>query len=287
MKSPVPFLLLLVIALSCEARDKNRLPPSASLALSAPGNVILYSLEPEGEVDASEFRLHYFKILGETELDKKRTITAINAFKTAISNWDGVIAMCFNPRHAIRIAAHNHTYDFLLCYECHQLSVYEDDKPLCGLGATGSPEVLNNLLTTAGIPLAKTESEEEIAARQKKNREDDARWLAGMPKSLRRFWTDEMRQGSLPADLKPLRAPLMREFPDATRRILALFNWYGSSAGPWSGFPSYEEIPEQLLLDFPTAELIAAIEGAERTDFELKGASRFFAASDFSKRMPR
>lgn len=160
--SLLAFLFLFTIALRCEGRSRNRLPASASRALSAPSSVILYSLEPE----------------------------------------------------------------------------------------------------------------------------EEARWLAGMPKSLHRFWTDEMRQGFPPADLKPLRAPLMREFPDATRRILALFNWYGSSAGPWSGFPSYEGIPEQLLLDFPTAESIAAIEGAKLTDFELKGASRYFAASDFS-RMPR
>lgn len=282
----VAFLLLATIAHRCEARSRNRLPPSASQALSAPNTVILYSLEPEEEADASDPRLQYVKILGQTELDRKRTATAINAFKTAISDWDGIIASCFNPRHAIRVAARGHTYDFLLCYECHQLYVYEDDKLLRGLGVMGSPEILNTLLTTAAIPLARTESEEEIAARRKKDREVDARWLAGMPKSLRRFWTDEMRQGLPPADLKPLRAPLAREFPDATRRILALFNWYGSGAGPWNGFPSYEDFPARLLLDFPTAELIAAIEGAELTDFELKGASRFFAASDFSRECP-
>jgi hypothetical protein len=191
----VAFLLLGTIAHRCEARSRNRLPPSAAQALSAFNTVILYSLEPEEEADASDPRLHYFKILGETELNRKRTATAIEAFKRAISNWDGIIAYCFNPRQAIRVAARGHTYDFLLCYECHQLYVYEDDKLLRVLGAAGSPEVLDNLLTAVALPLAKTESEEEIAARWKKDQEEKARWLAQIPSPV----LDRRDEAGIPA----------------------------------------------------------------------------------------
>lgn len=284
MKPWLAFVLLFIIALSCEARSKNILPPSAAKALSAPTEVVLYSLEPQDRADSSEPQLHHFKILGQTELDPERTAAAINEFKAAISNWDGIMAMCFDPRQAIRIAANNHTYDFLLCYECHRLYVYQDDKLLRSLGAAGSPDILNGLLKSAGIPLAKTESPEEIAEERKKNEETEARWLAGMPKSLCRFWTKT--RNDLSPNLKPLRAALVREYPDPQQRILALFTWYGSGDGPWSGYPSYEDIPQQLLLEFPTAELIAAAERTELSDIQIEGAARCFGGWDFSKDRP-
>ncbi|MEZ6072231.1 MAG: hypothetical protein R3C10_18730 [Pirellulales bacterium] len=31
-------------------------------------------------------------------------------------------------------------------------------------------------------------------------------------------------------------------------RALELFDWFGSGAGPWTGFPDYELLPEQILL---------------------------------------
>jgi hypothetical protein len=284
MKAPLAFVFLVTATLSVASRSKNTLPPAAARALSAPSETIIYSLEPTGEIDASEPRLQHWKILGQTALDQKQTTTAINAFKSAISGWDGITAMCFNPRQAIRVVANSHTYDFLLCYECHQLYVYEDDKLLRAIGAAGSSEVLDGLLTAQGIALAKTESPEEIAAAQTKDKESVARWVAAMPKSLRRFWTEEMRQGMPPLNLKPLRRPLAQEFPDIRQRVLALFKWYGSGEGGWSVSPAYEDIPEKLLLEFPTPQLIAATEGTELTDAQLEGAARLFAGWNGTKR---
>src|SRR4051812_43619303 len=106
--------------------------------------------------------------------------------------------MCFDPRHALRVTANSHTYDLLLCYECQQLDVYEDDKRLLHLGATGSPEVLNALLMQLSIPLAKLDLPEDLAADIKKYRAHADRWRAAMPKSVRPFWEETNR------DEKPL-----------------------------------------------------------------------------------
>jgi len=43
-------------------------------------------------------------------------------------------------------------------------------------------------------------------------------------------------------------------------RILALLQWYGSGAGPWSGFPSYESAAEELLLEYQIAEIVSVVE---------------------------
>jgi hypothetical protein len=277
-------MLVAVSALSSEARWKNPIPPSAARALSTPADVILYSLEPAAEFDASESQLHNFKILGQAGLDQKQTATAIAEFKKAISNWDGIVAACFDPRHAIRLAANGHIYDFVLCYECHQLYVYEDDKLLKGMGATGSPDILNGLLTSLSLPLAKTASPEEIAAERDRTEKTHDRWLAATPKSLRQFW--KKTRDDFNPDLKPFRKALAGEFPDTRQRILALFHWFGSGDGPWSGFPIYEDIPERLLLEFKTAELIAAAEEPQLSDTQLEGAARCLAAWDFSKTRP-
>ena len=68
------------------------------------------------------------------------------------------------------------------------------------------------------------------------------------------------------------------------KRALALYAWFGSGEGPWSGFPSYEEVAEELLFDIPTAELVAAAQADDLTEVQLEGAARFFGGWSFSQR---
>lgn len=126
---------------------------------------------------------------------------------------------------------------------------------------------------------------DDMAARAKQGEISYARWCAAMPKSLQPRWERATRDEVLP-NVKPLRAALAKEFPDTGQRILALFSWYGSGAGPWSGFPSYESAAEELLLDIPTLDLIAAAQADNLTETQLEGAARLFAGWSFSQRRP-
>jgi hypothetical protein len=110
------------------------------------------------------------------------------------------------------------------------------------------------------------------------------KWLAAMPASLPPLW-QAAEQAHRP-DLDPLRAALGKEFPDEHARAMALFAWYGSGAGPWSGYPGYESVAEDLLLDFPTETLLKAIEGRELTPAQTEGVARFFGGWTFSKKRP-
>ncbi len=273
----------LAIAEPAAPVKENKLPPEAEQALRAPDKVTLYSLEPWDEPTSSDKTLRDVKILGQTELDGKRRATAIAEFKSAVANWDGMIAMCFDPRHALRVTAQGHTYDFLLCYECHQFYIYKDEDLLTTLGAAGSPKVLNGLLSAAKIPLSK--SAEKIAAQEKEADAAEARWRKAMPKSILPLW-DGVAQGPFEPNVAPLRTALTQEFPDTRQRILALFAWYGSGEGPWSGFPSYEEIAEKLLLEYPTPDLVAAAETEALTEPQLEGAARLFGGWPFGKNRP-
>jgi len=119
-------------------------------------------------------------------------------------------------------------------------------------------------------------------------RQDDRlaseRWFLAMPPTLRPLWrkllldpwkNDPLQNGRPIADaLKP---ELLHLFPDDRQRIRVLFGWFGSGAGPWSGFPWYEEVPALLLLDYQPSLLIAALKGAPLTDSEIEGAARLFS----------
>jgi len=105
-------------------------------------------------------------------------------------------------------------------------------------------------------------------------------WQEAMPRCLRQYWTQ--MQG-FKVDLVPLRQALEKEYPDQTARALALFSWFGAGQGPWSGFPMYESVPEQLLLESPTEIAISALSNRALTTQQLEGAARFFAGWEFRK----
>ncbi|HEV8577488.1 MAG TPA: hypothetical protein VGX68_00280 [Thermoanaerobaculia bacterium] len=295
MAKPFPrFLLINVLILLAglllpmkpsDARIVNALPAAAAQALHGAGQIVLYSLEPWEQAGANEEVLYRFKVLGRKELDREQSAKAVAELEAAIAGWDGMVAMCFDPRHALRVKTAVHTYDYLLCYACHQLYVYEDGKLIKELGAAGSAKVLNELLSAAKIPLSKTDTEEDRAARQKAFEDAEAGWRAAMPKSIVPLWENVMRS-ELSPDLGPLRFAIAKEFPDPRQRSLALFAWFGSGEGPWSGFPSYESIAEELLLDLPTAELIAAAQTEGLSERQLEGAARLFGGWEFGQRRP-
>lgn len=121
----------------------------------------------------------------------------------------------------------------------------------------------------------------EMHAQESKAEQDERRWLRAMPSSLKPLWANARRQYNPPLefpDLKPLDSALAKQYPDAHDRIRALMAWFGSGAGPWSGFPGYEEIAAKLLLEYPTPELIKAVEGTKLTEQEIEGAARILGS---------
>lgn len=117
--------------------------------------------------------------------------------------------------------------------------------------------------------------------RDKKWQADERKWVGAMPAALKPLWP---AIDPLNPDLNPLRKALAEQLPEKTDRILALFSWYGSGAGPWSGFPSYEGVAEKMLLDYTTVDLLSAIENKELTEAQTEGVARLFGGWAFSHR---
>lgn len=144
------------------------------------------------------------------------------------------------------------------------------------------PDRLLDWMAEHGAPGPRTEVEE--ARRQAQESELDAhRWLEAMPAPLRPFW-DQLEPFPDRDRFEPSLAALRAAMPSTEAQVLALLAWYGSGAGPWSGYPSHESVAEQLLLLFPPQAVIDVLVTTTPSDLQLVGASRLFASWDFDQR---
>jgi hypothetical protein len=143
-------------------------------------------------------------------------------------------------------------------------------------------------LDARGIKAPRLEFERR-AEQGREQRAAEDRWIKAMPESLASLWPPidkGIPMGPPKFEIAPLDVALSKVFPDKLTRILKLMTWFGSGAGPWSGYPSYESIAEQMLLEYSTPELLAAVSGETLDDREAEGAARLFAGWSFSKTRP-
>lgn len=110
------------------------------------------------------------------------------------------------------------------------------------------------------------------------------RWQAAIPPPLAAHPVFDLHLVYDPAPLFPV---LEGAFPDPCARALVLFEWLGRGAGPWSGFPAYEALPEKLLMAMPMDCLLAALHSENLTGAQLEGAARLFAGWDFGRNRKR
>ena len=79
---------------------------------------------------------------------------------------------------------------------------------------------------------------------------------------------------------------LRASYADGDETIIALLEWFGTGAGPWSGFPSYESVAEALLLRHTTDAIVHAISARPPTPKGVEGAARLFASWWFGRMRP-
>jgi hypothetical protein len=126
---------------------------------------------------------------------------------------------------------------------------------------------------------------ERLRRVDEESRAAEERWLRAMPAALRPMWPKLLKDGDWwrdpPSAVKATIAAadpyLVVEFPDVSERIRALMTWFGSGAGPWSGFPAYEDVAADLLLEYRPNELVEAMRRRPLTATEMEGAARFFS----------
>jgi hypothetical protein len=142
------------------------------------------------------------------------------------------------------------------------------------------PDAVMAWLSARGMGFVREEYDEG----RRRSDEDAAlarRWRAALPASLVPFF-DASGDESGDGGPKP-EAAIEAELPDPVERARVLLDLFGSGAGPWSGYPAYETLPAQLLLDLPLEVLLAAI-GDAPDERRREGAARLFSSWDFHQR---
>jgi hypothetical protein len=287
MKTPVVLAFIcwaLSMAGAANARD-NTLPADFAGALAAPEHAELYSLEP-GPHDTKVTTFYGYQVLGHTSVEGADASTAANQFTKAVAQWNGAIGACFEPREGLSVQYGAHRYDFVICFTCQQMQLYRDQKPVGEIGVTGDPDKLKALLAKHGVTLSHSDDEarRETEERGKKAEAALIRVRALLPPGLRGVWEEQKSWWS--PDLELLRTKLKAELPDRTKQILLLLAWFGTDSDLWSGFPIYEEIPDRLLLDYSTPEILEVAQSTTLDGAQIEGLARFLAGWNFYKQRP-
>ncbi len=121
--------LSVVILTSCSKPGLpfyNRIPRSADRALQNVDSLELLGLDPY--LPAAEYAAETFQgwsVLRRQSIDDAATREKlIAAFKKGVAENDGTQALCFNPRHGLRVVSEGKVHDFVICFECFQVRYY-------------------------------------------------------------------------------------------------------------------------------------------------------------------
>jgi hypothetical protein len=107
------------------------------------------------------------------------------------------------------------------------------------------------------------------------------KWREAAPPEARPFLDGIAPESLAPSQEKSACEPILRAleaaYPAPRDRIARLFAWYGSGAGPWSGYPAYEHVADLLLMQHDFPDVIDAVAAGLDAPEEETGAARFIA----------
>lgn len=79
----------------------------------------------EGADEAEVETLRDWVVLGKVEVtDKADRRMLLAAMQRGIDESDGSVALCFNPRHAMRIGDGTDSIEYIICFECLQVQTH-------------------------------------------------------------------------------------------------------------------------------------------------------------------
>ena len=145
-----------VLALAaCARQSENKIPRVSKAILEQADQFQLLSLDPVYQVKAVKDDFYGYKVLGTTLVkDAETRKKLVSAFERGVAENQGIMAACFNPRHGIHVTRGGKTADFVICFECDQVSVHGDVQGHFLI--TGSPQpVFDRALLNANVPLGR------------------------------------------------------------------------------------------------------------------------------------
>jgi hypothetical protein len=155
------------------ASPPHEIPAKAKAILEGAEEFELLSIDPVKPSKDAKDAFHGWKVLGKKNIEKVEIRKElIVAFEKGVEEHKGGPAHCFNPRHGIRVTSRTQTVDFVICFECCRVRVYQEGEKEQLFSVSHSPaNVFNKVLSAAGIalpqgavaPAAEAETEERNA----------------------------------------------------------------------------------------------------------------------------
>ena len=159
----------------------------------------------------------------------------------------------------------------------HEYSIRYDG--WCTDAVLANPESLVTFLAEQGFkkPL---EDFMESKRRQEEALSGETEWLAIAPNCFRTFWEKFRVYGNFP---NALIDALTVEIPDKATRIIALLQTFGKTKNFWSGYPSYENIPAEILNTFHPMVILKVYTDSDKNYKTRRGLGRYLCSFEFKK----
>lgn len=109
----------------------------------------------------------------------------------------------------------------------------------------------------------------------------ERKWLDIASKSFKKYWTHIKSLND--SFFTSLINDLNSEIPDRHKQIIVLLQTFGQTENFWTAYPSYEELPNDILKTFETKEVITAYLNSDRNYKTRKGLGRFLCSFEFKK----
>jgi len=152
---------LVVLAVSCFSgcgvrESQQRAAGTLGAVPAERAQVTLYTLDPKLAASASitnEKVFHGFNILGKanigSEVEKK---ALLDALASGIPMSPPIAPSCFYPRHGLAIRSGTNNSDYVICFECRKVRVYNPRGNF--LVTTSARDTFNEVATAHRLPIA-------------------------------------------------------------------------------------------------------------------------------------
>lgn len=146
-------IILVVVLVAAALLFFRGMPRDLLAALETAEQFELLSVNPDSEVKGD---FHGFVVLGTTTIVDRGTRDELISALQSGTRWnDGTVYACFVPRHGIRATRGKVVTDFVICFKCHRVRVYQPGTEPKHFTVSKSPEpVFDRVLTTQKVPLA-------------------------------------------------------------------------------------------------------------------------------------
>jgi hypothetical protein len=149
-----------------------------------------------------------------------------------------------------------------------------------GDAALAKSNELLNFLAEQGLaePLAdRKEQERNLEA----DRTIERKWLDIAPGCFQKYWKQICSQAN--NYFAALVRDLNLEIPNREDQIITLLQTFGQTENFWTAYPSYEELPNDILKLYATEEIIKAYVNSDRNYKIRRGLGRYLCSFEFKK----